>query len=40
MGKHLCMGRFFNKTFNFIKKEPSIKVFPCEFSQIFKNSFS
>ena len=40
MGKHLCLGRFFNKTFNFIKKEPSIQVFPCEFSQIFKNSFS
>ena len=40
IGKHLCPGPFFNKTCNFIKKETSIQVFLCEFSQIFKNSFS
>ena len=32
-GKHLCQSLFF-------KKETLAQVFPCEFCEIFKNTFS
>ena len=43
-GKHLCQRLFFNivagGACNFIKKEKTLaQVFPCEFCEIFKNTF-
>ena len=42
-GKHLCQILFFNKiaggACNFIEKETLAQVFPCEFSEISKNTF-
>ena len=39
-GKHLCQRLFFNKVaVHFIKKEPLVQVFSCEFCEISKNTF-
>ena len=37
-GKHLCQGLFFNKVWNFIKKETLEQVFSCVLCEIFKNT--
>ena len=38
-GKHLCQSLFFNKVFNFIKKETLAQVYSCEFCEISKSTF-
>ena len=39
-GKHFCQRLFFNKVaVHFIKKEPLVQVFSCEFCEISKNTF-
>ena len=43
-GKQLCQSIFLNKVaglaWNFVKKENLAQVFPCEFCEISKNTFS
>ena len=39
LGKHLCQSLFLNKVAGLRKKETLTRVFPCEFCEIFKNTF-
>ena len=38
-GKHLCQSFFFNKSY-FFKTDTLAQIFSCEFSEIYKNTFS
>ena len=43
-GKHLCWSLFLIKlqslTWSFIRKEALAQVFPCDFFEVFKSTFS
>ena len=38
--KITCVGVFFSKACNFIRKETPAEVFSCDYCEIFKNTFS